>query len=83
MHTVTATEASRSFATLLNEAEGGETIVITRAGRRIAMIGPVEASNGAELLALLAAHPSDENFAGDVRAVRDSVDLEGPAWPAD
>ncbi|KFF58395.1 MULTISPECIES: type II toxin-antitoxin system Phd/YefM family antitoxin [Cryobacterium] len=83
MHTVTATEASRSFASLLDEAERGETVVITRGGRRIATIGPVNASNGAEFLALLSSHGADEEFAADVLAARDAVILEGPAWPAD
>lgn len=83
MHTVTATEASRSFAALLDEAERGETVIITRGGRRIATIGPAKASNGAEFLALLASNKPDEYFEPDVRAARDAVLLEGPAWPAD
>ena len=83
MHTLTATEASRSFASLLDEAERGETVVITRGGRRIATIGPVNASNGAEFLELLAANTADEDFAADVLAARDAVILDGPAWPAD
>ncbi len=50
---MTATEASRSFAALLDEAEKGQTIVLTRGGRRIAVIGPASPSNGADLSALL------------------------------
>jgi prevent-host-death family protein len=83
MRTVTATEASRSFAALLDEAEHGQTVVITRGGRRIASIGPAAASNGAEVVALLASNTVDEDFAADVLAARDAVALEGPAWPAD
>jgi len=83
MRTVTATEASRSFAALLDEAEHGQTVVITRGGRRIASIGPAAASNGAEVVALLATTTVDEDFAADVLAARDDVVLEGPAWPAD
>jgi len=83
MRTVTATEASRSFAALLDEAERGQTVVVTRGGRRIASIGPATASNGAEVLALLASDAVDEDFAADVLAARDAVDLEGPVWPAD
>lgn len=82
MRTVTATEASRSFAALLDEAEHGQTVVITRGGRRIASIGPATASNGAEVAALLAATTVDGDFAADVLAARDAVALEGPAWPA-
>jgi len=83
MRTVTATEASRSFAALLDEAEHGQTVVVTRGGRRIASIGPASASNGAEVVALLALNTVDEDFAADVLAARDAVALEGPAWPAD
>lgn len=83
MRTVTATEASRSFAALLDEVERGQTVVITRGGRRIATIGPVTASNGAEVLTLLTTNAVDVNFAADVLAARDAVSLDGPAWPAD
>jgi prevent-host-death family protein len=83
MRTVTATEASRTFAALLDEAERGQTVVVTRGGRRIASLGPATASNGAEVLALLASDAVDEDFAADVLAGRDAVNSEGPAWPAD
>lgn len=83
MHTVTATEASRSFAALLDEAERGETVIITRGGRRIATIGPVDASNGARFIALMASRSIDEDFASDVRAARDAVISTEPAWPDD
>jgi prevent-host-death family protein len=83
VRTVTATEASRSFAALLDEAERGQTVVVTRGGRRIASIGPANASNGAEVIALLASNAVDEDFAADVLAARDDVDLGGPGWPAD
>jgi prevent-host-death family protein len=83
MRTVTATEASRSFAALLDEAEHGQTVVITRGGRRIASIGPATAGNGAEVVALLASNTVDEDFAADILEARDAVVLEGPAWPAD
>lgn len=81
MRTVTATEASRSFAALLDEAERGQTVVVTRGGRRIAAIGPVTAGNGAEVAALLASSPADEGFLVDVLAARDAASLEGPEWP--
>lgn len=83
MRTMTATEASRSFAALLDEAERGQTVVVTRGGRRIAAIGPATASNGAEVVALLTSDAADGDFAADVLAARDTVALEGPAWPAD
>ena len=83
MRTMTATEASRAFAALLDEVERGETIVITRGGRRIATVGPAAKSSGAQLIELLAAHPVDEGFARDVEEARSTVTLEAPAWPGD
>lgn len=82
MRTVTATEASRSFAALLDEVERGETVVVTRGGKRIASIGPASANNGAAVLALLS-HDVDDDFAADIAAARKAVALEGPAWHAD
>ena len=58
-------------------------MIVTRGGRRIATIGPASEGNGGEVLALLEANPTDEDFAADVRAARDVAELEGPAWPAD
>lgn len=82
MRTVTATEASRSFAALLDEVERGETVVVTRGGKRIASIGPASVGNGAEVLTLLA-YDVDEDFAVHVAAARGAVTSEDPAWPAD
>ncbi len=79
---MTATEASRSFAALLDEVERGETVVVTRGGKRVASIGPTSVGNGAEVLELLAADVAAD-FAGDVDAARDAVTLAGPAWPED
>ena len=82
MRTVTATEASRSFAALLDEVERGETVVVTRGGKRIASIGPASVGNGAEVQALLV-YDVDEDFAVDVATARAAVTSEDPAWPAD
>jgi antitoxin (DNA-binding transcriptional repressor) of toxin-antitoxin stability system len=78
---MTATEASRSFAQVLDQAERGETIVITRGGRRVAAIGPTPTANGAAVASLLLGGPPDEDFAADVEATRAAVFLEAPAWP--
>jgi prevent-host-death family protein len=83
MRTITATEASRSFAELLDNVEGGETVIITRAGRRIATVGPAITGNGREVRALIASRPDDDQFAADVMAARDAVVSESPAWPVD
>ena len=82
MRTVTATEASRSFAALLDEVERGGTVVVTRGGKRVASIGPASYGNGAEVMALLS-HDLDGDFAADIAVARGAVTLEAPAWPAD
>ena len=81
---MTATEASRSFSALLDEVEGGETVVITRGGKRLATVTPTPRGNGADLIALLRQGPPDEDFAADVRAAREMMQqpLE-PAWRDD
>ena len=83
MRVVTATEASLSFAALLDEAERGETIVVTRGGRRIASIGPAAVGNGAEVIELLSSYAADEHFADDVLAAREAVISREPTWLAD
>lgn len=83
MRTMTATEASRSFAALLDEVERGEVVVVTRGGKRIATIGPATVGNGAEVVALLTDPLPDADFAADVASGRDIVELGPSAWPDD
>lgn len=63
MRLMTATEASRGFAAVLDSVEHGETIVVTRGGRRIAVIGPVPPGNGAALNDVLRQFGPDGDFA--------------------
>ena len=79
MRTITATDASRAFSTLLDKAEHGETTVVTRGGKRVAIIAPSPANNGSEVIELLTSTKVDPQFADDVRAARDAVILDGPA----
>ena len=80
---MTATEVSRSFASVLDRAERGETIVITRGGRRLAVLAPAPAGNGSALTEFLAAHPVDDDYAEDVLSARQlTTDELGAAWPA-
>ncbi|MGV9772433.1 type II toxin-antitoxin system Phd/YefM family antitoxin [Streptosporangium sp. NPDC003464] len=84
MKVMTATEASRSFATVLDEAERGETIMVTRGGKQIAMIGPAPAAPGRMVKAFLtrSAGTLDADFEADVVAAREAVD-DGTreTWP--
>ncbi|MBD3141373.1 type II toxin-antitoxin system Phd/YefM family antitoxin [Microbispora bryophytorum] len=84
MKVMTATEASRNFAAVLDEAEHGETIVVTRGGRRIAVIGPAPVAPGRMVKAFLArsAGTLDAEFEADVTAARESVrDEMRTTWP--
>ncbi|MEU4549689.1 type II toxin-antitoxin system Phd/YefM family antitoxin [Nonomuraea dietziae] len=84
MKVMTATEASRSFATVLDEAERGETIVVTRGGKQIAVICPAPAAPGRMVKAFLAgsAGTLDPDFEADVAAAREAIDNEmRGTWP--
>ena len=78
---MTATEASRRFAAVLDEAERGETIVVTRGGRRVAMIGPAPTASGRAVKELLRRHRPDDRWEDDLRTVRGLVEDRTPEWP--
>ncbi|OZM84301.1 hypothetical protein CFP66_02925 [Pseudonocardia sp. MH-G8] len=46
---MSASEAARNFSAVLDATEKGETIVVTRSGRRVALIAPAPRANGAAL----------------------------------
>jgi prevent-host-death family protein len=83
MRTMTAAEASRRFADLLDAIERGETVTITRGHRPVAEIrparrrtgaeiGPARRRTGADLRAALAGIPApDDRFVEDVEDVED------------
>jgi prevent-host-death family protein len=81
-----ASEASRNFSAVLDEAEHGETIVVTRNGRRVALIVPAPRANGSALLSLFQEWEGrtefDEDFANRV-AEADSLEaaeLDSDPW---
>ena len=86
MRITTATDAARAFSALLDEAERGETIVVTRGGRRVAVISPAPVANGGKLISLAREWRErlDPDFADDVAAVREnsreSTDLDVDPW---
>ncbi|MGL5828125.1 MAG: type II toxin-antitoxin system Phd/YefM family antitoxin [Angustibacter sp.] len=81
MRTMSATRASRSFATLLREVERGESVVITRGGREVAMLGPVPVANGEAIAALLMERAVDDDFYADIMRAREIMQEQGSAWP--
>lgn len=85
MKTLTATEASRSFSSLLDAIEHGETVIVTRGGRAVAEIRPARTTTGRHLrLALAALGPPDDALEHDIDAARQLlVSREGELWPDD
>ena len=87
MKVLTATEASRAFSALLDEVEKGGSAIITRGGRRIARVTPLEEPNGAAFLEVVRrfggpASGVDDTFERDVAAVRETAraDLDEDPW---
>lgn len=86
MREMSASEVSRSFSAVLDSAEHGETIVVTRAGRRVAVITPAPRANGAALRAVFErwhGNPAlDDTLATRVTATREtaSAELDTDPW---
>ncbi len=83
MTRMTATEAARNFSSLLNRVAGGEEIEVMRNGAPVAVIGPPRARfvSAVRLRELLAsAPPVDEEFVGDLDAVRAEVGQPEASW---
>jgi prevent-host-death family protein len=75
MITVTATQAARNFANLLDAVEHGETIVVTRDGIPVGRFSPERRTSADRLKAAFRDHPADPGFADDLAALR--ADLRG------
>jgi len=77
MPEVTATDAARNFADLLDAIEHrGEHFTIVRRGRAIAHLEPMSRGRGADVKALLRRHGRDADWAGDLDAVRDLLETD-------
>lgn len=86
MRELSASEASRNFSAVLDSAEHGETVVVTRSGRRIALITPAPRANGDALRDILdrwrGSAGFDDTFARHVADARAAVsaDLDDSPW---
>jgi len=85
MARMTATQAARSFSDVLNRVAAGEEVEVTRSGAPVAVIGPpkartVSAERFRELIAMAPA--PDDDFAGDLRAIRESAGPPRDSWPS-
>jgi prevent-host-death family protein len=77
MPEVTATEAARKFADLLDSVEhDGRRYTITRRGKAIALIEPVSLGRGADAKALLRRHEVDAGWTRDLDEVRHLLEME-------
>lgn len=86
MREMSASEASRHFSAVLDAAEHGDTIVVTRAGRRVALIVPAPRANGAALREVFGRWQGnaalDDTVAANVAAAREaaSTELDADPW---
>jgi prevent-host-death family protein len=87
MIAVTATQAARNFANLLDQVEHGETVVITRDGVPVGRLTPERRTSAERLKAALRDNPADKEFADDLEAVhadlRAAFTDEVRGWPAE
>lgn len=83
MEDVSATEAARHFSEVLDRVERrGETFVIVRKGRRVAMLGPSAQASGRAIKDLLGRHPRDREWAAQLRQLRRQTVVEERGWNA-
>jgi prevent-host-death family protein len=84
---VTATQAARNFANILDQVERGETIVITRDGVPVGRLTPERRTSAERLKSALQDNPSDERFGDDLEAahadLRAAFTDEVRGWPAE
>jgi prevent-host-death family protein len=70
MKTMTATQAARNFAGLLDAVEHGEAIVITRDGVPVGRFVPERQTSADRLKAALRDNAVDPGFADDLESAR-------------
>jgi prevent-host-death family protein len=77
MPEVTATEAARRFADLLDAVEHhGEHYTIVRRGKVVATIEPVSRGAGTDVKAVLRASRPDTAWATELAAIRDLLEID-------
>jgi antitoxin (DNA-binding transcriptional repressor) of toxin-antitoxin stability system len=77
MTEVTATDAARHFADLLDAIEHrGEHFTIVRRGRAVAHLEPMIRGRGADVKALLGRHSPDRSWTKDLDAVRELLVID-------
>jgi prevent-host-death family protein len=87
MISVTATQAARSFASILDAVEHGETVVITRDGVPVGRLVPDRRTSADRLKTALLDNPADPGSADDLNRVHDDLRSafsdEVRGWPGE
>jgi len=74
---VSATDAARNFADLLDKVEhNGETFTVVRRGRAIAEIHPMLSGRGGEVKTMLRRHRRDPNWGTELAGLRELLEIE-------
>ena len=77
MSDITATEAARHFADLLDGVEHrGEHYTIVRRGKAVAHLEPISGGRGADVKSLLRRHQPDAAWSKELTELRDLVEIE-------
>jgi prevent-host-death family protein len=77
MPEVSATEAARNFADILDAVEHrGEHFTVVRRGKPIAHLEPARPGLGADAKALLRRHRRDPSWSGELSSLRRLVEIE-------
>jgi antitoxin (DNA-binding transcriptional repressor) of toxin-antitoxin stability system len=85
MKTISVGELRQNPTAALDAVEHGETFVVTRHRREIAVLSPVHRRNAAtpaDYLAMIAATPVDASWAEEVRADREEFGGDRDPWVA-
>lgn len=84
MREMTTSEVSRNLSAVLDEAERGGTIAVTRSGHRVALIVPAPRANAAALDEVFRRWAEtgivDDEFVATVGSVREFVGVDGDPW---
>lgn len=81
MKQLSATDASRNFAEVLDTVEGrGESFLVVRHGRAVAMIRPVSGESGKALKEALRSNRPDDDWARELRELRASLEPVSDPW---
>ncbi len=70
MADVSATEAARNFADLLDAVERGERFTIIRRGKAVAHLEPLNRGRGGDVKSVLGAHRPDPGWASELAEIR-------------